>query len=211
MTTRRNLSKIKSKMQNPSPNLGRLARKPTQKSTLKNEKPEGEKAQVVRPEPLKTLFTWSAPERPFKKRSREYFTTIGAIVFLLAVILFFLKEWFLIAVMIALMFVAYIMATVEPREVKHKITNRGIITGGKKYQWEGLNRFWFIQKWGQKMVQIETLRRFPRRLTLLLGRTNQEQIKKILSRYLPFEEPEKAWVDNASEWVSRRVPLESSS
>jgi len=187
------------------------APKQTKTSTLKNEKPENRKVQVIKPEPLKTLLTWTAPERPFKKRGREYFTTVGAIVFLLAVILLFLKEWLLIAVMIALMFVAYIMATVEPRKVEHKITNQGIITGGKKYRWEELGRFWFTEKWGGKILHTETLFGLPRQLLMLLGETKQEQIKKILSDYLPFEEPEKTWVDNASEWLSRRVPLETSS
>ncbi|MBU3957154.1 hypothetical protein KKI19_02695 [Patescibacteria group bacterium] len=187
------------------------AQKPTQKSTLKNEKPVGERAQVVKPEPLKTLLAWTASERPFKRRSREYFTTIGAIVFLIGVILLFLKEWLLIVVIIALMFVAYIMSTVEPRKVEHKITNEGIVTGGRRYRWGELGRFWFTEKWGEKVLHTETLFGMPRQLLMLLGETKEEQVKKILSDYLPFEEPEKTWVDNASEWLSRRVPLESSS
>lgn len=187
------------------------AQKAVQKGTLKNEKPEGGRVQVVKPEPLKTLLAWTAPERPFKKHSREYFTTVGAIVFLIGVILLFLREWILIVVLIALMFVAYIMATVEPRRVEHKITNQGIITGGRRYRWEELGRFWFTEKWGEKVLHTETLFGIPRQLLMLLGETKQEEIKKILSDYLLFEEPEKTWVDNASEWLSRRVPLESSS
>ncbi len=137
----------------------------------------------AKPRTLKTLLAWTASERPFRRRDREYFTTMGAIVFLLAVILIFLQEWLLIAVIAALMFVAYIMATIEPRKVNHQLTNRGIITGGKNYNWEDLSRFWFEEKGSQK----------------------------ILSRYLLLEEPEKTWIDNASEWLSRRVPLETSS
>jgi hypothetical protein len=173
--------------------------------------PAQNKTPVTQSSPLKTLLVWTAPERPFKKRSREYFTTIGAIVFLIGVILLFLQEWLLILVMVALMFVAYIMSTVEPRQVEHQITNRGIITGGKKYEWETLNRFWFTEKLGEKILQIETLVGLPRHLFLMLGETKQEAIKKILADYLPFEEPEKTWIDNASEWISRRVPLETPS
>jgi len=163
------------------------------------------------PRTLKTLLTWTAPERPFKKRDREFFTTIGAIVFLLAVILLFLKEWLLITVIIALVFVSYIMATVEPRKVEHKITNRGITTGGRTYRWEELGRFWFSERWGKKILHVESLLRFPGRLILILGENEQDQVEKTLSQYLSYEEPEKTWVDNASEWLSRRVPLESSS
>jgi len=159
----------------------------------------------------KSLLTWKAPERPFKKRSRDYFTTAGAIVFLLGVILFFLKEWLLIMVMIALLFVAYIMSTVEPRKIEHQITSQGIVTGDKKYKWEDLERFWFMERWGQKVLHVEKSAGIPRQLILLLGEANQSQIKKLLSEHLTLEEPEKTWIDNASDWVSRRVPLESSS
>lgn len=165
----------------------------------------------TKPRTLKTLLTWTAPERPFKKRNREYFTTIGAIVFLIGVILFFLKEWVLILVMVSLVFVAYIMATVEPRKVEHKVTSQGIITGERSYKWEELIRFWFTKRWGETILHVETFTGLSRHLMLLLGETKQGQVKKVLSDYLPFEEPEKAWIDNASEWISRRVPLESSS
>src|SRR3989344_7077773 len=83
-----------------------------------------------KPVELKTLLKWEAAVRPFKKRDREYYTTIAAIVFLLAVILLFLKEWLLIAVMAALMFVAYVLATVPPESVEHELNTRGIVTGG---------------------------------------------------------------------------------
>ena len=113
--------------------------------------------------------------------------------------------------MIALMFVVYIMSTIEPRKVEHKITNQGIVTGNRRYRWVELGRFWFTEKWGEKILHIENPFSMPRQLLMLLGGTKEEQIKKILSDYLPFEEPEKTWVDNANEWLSRRVPLETSS
>src|SRR3989344_3962647 len=84
---------------------------------------------VVVPEEAKTLFAWKAPLRPFKKRDREYYTTVGAIVFLVAVILFFLKEWLLIGVVVALAFVSYVFASVPPGEDEHMVTNKGIRTG----------------------------------------------------------------------------------
>ncbi|OGV89609.1 hypothetical protein A2Z41_02690 [Microgenomates group bacterium RBG_19FT_COMBO_39_10] len=165
----------------------------------------------IKPRTLKTLLAWKAPERHFKKRTREYFTTIGAIIFLIGVILLFLQEWLLIVVMVALVFVAYILSTVTPREVEHQLTNRGIVTGGRRYYWEQLGRFWFSERWDQEALIVETFFGLPGRLILLLGEFKKDQVKKILSEYLLFEEPEKTWIDNASDWISRRVPLESSS
>ncbi|HBU22290.1 TPA: hypothetical protein DEB02_05090, partial [Candidatus Beckwithbacteria bacterium] len=111
--------------------------------------------------------------RPFKKRDREYYTTIGAIGFLLAVILLFLKEWLLIAVIAALMFVAYVLATVEPEKTSHEITTVGILTGDKTYKWEDLKRFWFETKWSDKISHVDTKLSFLGRLMLLLGDTSE--------------------------------------
>src|SRR3989344_2790499 len=77
------------------------------------------------PKEIKTLLNWRSPSRPFKKRSRDYFTTIAAIVFLIGVILLFIKEFLLIGVILALMFVSYVLATVPPEEVEHEISTEG--------------------------------------------------------------------------------------
>ena len=170
----------------------------------KNQEPEVRRV----PQQTKVLLTWKAPARPFKRRDREYYTTIGAIVFLTAVILLFLREWLLIAVMVSLAFVAYVLASVEPGDVEHTLTNKGIRTGGKLYPWDELARFWFSQKWGQKMLAVEVKTGFPGRLLLLLGDEEKERIRKIMSKYLELERPAPAWGDKAARWLSDKVPLE---
>lgn len=170
-----------------------------------------EKPKTTRLRPLKTLFAWSAPSRLFKKREREYFTTAGAIAFLLAVILIFFKEWLLIAVIIALGFMVFILGTIQPEKAEHKITTRGIITGGKAYRWQNLEMFWFEERLDQKILYVETRLPFPRRLMMLLGETDKKELRQLLDDYLLFEKPEKAWMDKAGDWLSNKVPLEQSS
>jgi hypothetical protein len=157
---------------------------------------------------LKTLLEWSAPSRVFKKRDKEYFTTIASIAVLIAIILLFFKEWLLIMVIVAMVFVTYVMATVPPEQVEHQITTLGIKTGGKNYDWEDLKRFWLSEKHNQKILYIDTKIRFPKRLILLLGETNEAEVKKMLSDYLSYEEPEKTWMDNAGDWLTKNIPLE---
>src|SRR3990167_6391300 len=147
------------------------------------------KLEPVIPVEVKTLLKWTAPVRPFKKRDREYYTTIAAIVFLLAVILLFLKEWLLIAVMVALMFVAYVLATVAPEAVEHELTTRGIVTGGKLYKWEDMVRFWFSQKWSDTILHLDTKLKFPGRLMLLLGNVDEVTVKEIIQKRVQYEVP----------------------
>jgi hypothetical protein len=160
-------------------------------------------------EPLKDLLVWRSPARPFKQRDREYYTTIAAIIFLLAVILLFLKEWLLIGVIISLGFVAYVLSTVPPEEVENKITTRGVVTGGKRYDWVYLGRFWFSEKWGTELLNIETRLAFPNRLIVLLGKTDKNKVKNVLEKYLLAEKPPKTYIDRAGEWITQKFPLES--
>lgn len=155
----------------------------------------------------KTLLEWQSVARPFKKRDREVFLTAGAIVALISVILLFVKEFLLIAVVLSLYFVFWVLNTVAPEKVSHKITNKGIKTGEKTYKWEELGRFWFTGKWGNEILNVETKKRFPGMLLILLG-PSKDEVKKILSKYLTFEKPEKAWLNGAAEWLQKKVPLE---
>lgn len=155
----------------------------------------------------KTLFEWQAASRPFKKRNREVFLTSGAIVALISLILLFVKEFLLIAVLLSLYFVFWVLNNVSPEQASHKITNRGVETGGEIYKWDELNRFWFSEQWGNRILNIETKKRFPGRLTLLLG-PEKAIIKEVLSKHLVLEKPEDGWLNNAASWLQKNIPLE---
>jgi hypothetical protein len=177
----------------------------TNQSTLKNDPKEV----TVVPGPAKELFVWKGPSRLFKKRNREYFSTLAAIVFLLIVILFFIKEWLLIGVIIAFTFVSYILATVPPEQVEHKITSKGLVTNGKTYKWEWFTRFWFAEKWEHQILCLETNLAFPRQLQLILKDVAEGSVKKIVEKYVLFEKPKKTMMDKAAAWIEKKVPLES--
>jgi len=164
---------------------------------------------VIVPEEAKTLFAWKAPMRPFKRRSREYFTTLGAIVFLVVVILVFLKEWLLIGVVGAVGFVTYVLATVPPHEEEHTVTNKGIRTGERFYPWEWLQQFWFTDKLGEKLLLIQTKIASPRRLLLVLREVEEEKVKETLSKYMIADKPEETWLEKAGVWLQKKFPLDS--
>jgi hypothetical protein len=182
-----------------------VAKTPTQ--ALQPE-PQPAEVSLVRT-PYKILLEWRAPARPYKQRNREYFTTIGAIVFLLAVILLFLKEWLLIGAIIALAFLAYVLASVPPETVSYKVTTRGVEVADKPYLWERLGRFWFSKKWGVQVLHIDHWG-LPTQLLFVLGsKMSSEELRKVLDKFLFYEKPEKTPIDKAAEWLQKKVPLES--
>ncbi|MBP9700655.1 hypothetical protein KBD71_05240 [Candidatus Woesebacteria bacterium] len=155
------------------------------------------------------LYEWVAASRPYKKRDREFYTTIGVIVFLLSLILFFAGQFLFIAVVISAAFVAYVLNTIPPEDVHNAITTFGIRSGQQLFYWEELGRFWFTQKYKTSMLHVETARAFPGVLVLLLTDATQEEVlKKVLVKYTVFEKPKDTWVDKASLWLQEKFPLE---
>ena len=158
------------------------------------------------------LLECIAPSRPFKPRTREFYRTIGAIVLLIAVILLFIREILLIGVVVATLFMFYVLSSVPPEKMKHKITPLGIETGTYFHRWEMLYEFWFDEKYGERMVVIRTLIGFPSHLIILLGDISPDRVRKLLSDKLPFRErPEKTWLDRAADWLGKNIPLEKAS
>lgn len=160
--------------------------------------------------PEQVFAEWSSPARLFKKRDREYFVNIFAIVFLLSVILVFAREFVLIATVFSIVFLIYVLSTVPPEDVAHRITNLGIESAGRFYRWEELADFWFEEQWGQQMMIIRPF--MTTRLIILLGNQNKDKIRTYVAKFIPYrEEPDRNWMDNAARWITEKIPLEKPS
>jgi hypothetical protein len=152
-------------------------------------------------------LSWSSPSRVFKRRDKEYFTNIGAIVFLLTVILVFAREFVLVGAVLSIVFLVYVLSTVPPEDVPHSISNLGIESAGHYYRYEELVEFWFEEQWGQTLFILRPL--MGSRIIILLGSMDKEKVKETVKQHIAFrEQPEKSWVDNAASWLSKKVPLE---
>lgn len=177
-------------------------------SDVENNREERERMEQERHEE-RTLITWSAPSRPFRKHDKEYYTTIAVIVFLLSLILFFAGQFLFIAVIVSLAFVSYVLAAIPPDPITISISTFGIHVGEQMYYWQELGRFWFTNKYGSEILHVETARAFPTQLILLLGdNSRKDEIKKIMLKHAVFETPKATWLDNAAKWMTDKFPLE---
>lgn len=162
---------------------------------------------ITQPKKEEEYLSWVSPSRLFKKRDKEFFTNIGAIVFLLTILLVFAREFLLIAAVLSIVFLIYVLSTVPPQEVSHRITNLGIESVGHFYRWEELVEFWFEEQWGQVTVVIKPV--MGPRIIMLLGPEKVQTVRDIMTKFIPYrEEPERTWVDGAANWLSKKVPLE---
>jgi hypothetical protein len=180
---------------------------PDQEATHPSQQhPEGSSG----PQPEMIILEWEAPNRPFKKRNRQYYTTIAIIVFLISMILFFAGQFLPIAVVIAVAFLAYVLSAVPPETIVNRITTYGIRTDNALYYWDVLGRFWFSNKYGQRLLHVEVAH-FPSQLTLLLGDQSEEEVTSVLSEVLLLEKPPLTTFDKAAKWLEEKIPLDTDS
>lgn len=169
-----------------------------------------EAAQGAKEEKREEVYLqWSSPSRLFKRRDKDFFTNIAAIVFLLTVILVFAREYLLILALLSIAFLVYVLSTVPPEEVKHRVTNLGIESAGHFYRWEEFVEFWFEEQWSQTMLMLRPI--LGSRIIILLAEQERAKVRELIAKQIPYrEQPEKTWVDNAARWLTEKIPLEKS-
>jgi hypothetical protein len=170
--------------------------------------PNGAPPANFKPRPEKVVFEWHAPNRPYKKRNSKYFTTLGIIVALIGLILFFAGQFLAIAVVLAVAFLAYVLSAIPPEMVVNKITTYGIRTDNAMYYWEECGRFWYTSKYNQRLLHIE-VGRFPNHLTLLLGDIKEDEMTELLSEVLLQEQPVPSALEKAAAWLEEKIPLDT--
>lgn len=163
---------------------------------------EGEKVEKEEFE-VKTLYQWASASHVFIPRGKRWITNLTLITFLIILVIVFAQQFLIIAPVLAVAFLAYILASVPPDNIEHKITTQGLITGKHNYLWEELYDFWFVEKHGHTILNFDTLVRFPGRLMLVVDNKEKDKIKNILIKFLPFREvPERTWIDSLSDSLS---------
>lgn len=172
--------------------------------------PERKKQETPKRDHSEQGLEWSAPGRPFKKRTKQYYLTALLIMLLVEIIVFLFSQYLLMLVILALVFIAFALASVPPRNFSYRLSNQGIMIEDRFLLWKELYDFYFIEKDGEKTLHIRTEAYIPGELIITLGDQNEEKIKQYLLKFLPHREYVRpTFMDSASSWLSRNFPLEN--
>lgn len=166
---------------------------------------ENEANFAKKPELEKDLITWVAPARPFKRRDKQFYLTTVSIAGIVCLILFLAEGAMPVILIISLIFLYYVMSTVEPENIEYKITNKGIKILNKRTDWENLGRFWFSKRHDSELLTLET-NFLPNRMELVIKPEIKDEIKKTLTEYLVYEEISPSNLDKAIDWFSKKLP-----
>lgn len=156
-------------------------------------------------EPEKMIFSWRAPARPFKRRDREFWVSIIAIAAVAGFILFIIEGVMPVILVISLVFLFYILSTVQPEEIEYKITNKGVNIADKRIEWQVLSRFWFSRRFESGLLVFETLT-LPGRLELVIKPEDKKELKKAILNHIPEEEAPPINLDRAANWFAKKLP-----
>lgn len=161
---------------------------------------------------VKTLLSWSAPGRPYKKRGKQFYMTALLIAVLVEVILFLFSQYLFMLVIASLVFVGFAFAFVPPRNFHYRISNQGVMMEDHFYIWRELYDFYFRRHEGDDILYIRTNAFLPGALIISLGDIPKEHVKQALLPYLPYREYVKpTFMENSAEWMVKNFPLEKNS
>ena len=155
-------------------------------------------------EPERDLVTWTAPA-PFKRRDRQFYVTTFAIAGIVSLVLFLAEGAMPVILIISLVFLYYVLSTVEPESIEYKITNRGIKIAGRLTPWQNLTRFWFSKRFDNDLLVTETPR-VPGRIEMVIKPEIKGDLKKEISAYIPYEEVSASGLDRVTNWVAAKLP-----
>ncbi|HVZ66809.1 MAG TPA: hypothetical protein VG917_00975 [Patescibacteria group bacterium] len=158
---------------------------------------------------VKTLLSWSAPGRPFRKKGKQFFTSILLLLLFFEVILFLFSQYELMLVILALAFLGTALAVVPPHDFHYKITTEGIKVEDYFYIWGELYDFYFKTMDGVDVLVVRTEAMLPGELKISLGSLTRDHVRKILVVYLPYREFVKpTFMERSADWLAANFPLE---
>lgn len=158
---------------------------------------------------VKTLLSWTAPGRPFRRRGKEFYLSALLIMLLIETILFLFSQYVLMLVVLSLVFVAFALATVPPRNFHYRVSSEGVTIEDHFFLWQELYDFYFKKRDGADILHVRTHALIPGELTITLGDMDREYIKSVLLPYLPYREVIRpTFMEKSGDWLAKNFPLE---
>lgn len=153
------------------------------------------------------LFEWNSYERPRKKWSKEFYSSVIVMAFLASIILYFIEGVMPVLVIWAMVFMLWAMGRTEPRIEKYAISTWGLKTKERNYRFEEMNNFWFESKWGGRLMHINLVR-VPWHIVIVINSETEDVIRKLMLQAVVYQEPPVTSIDRLVKWLGDKIPLE---
>jgi len=156
------------------------------------------------------IYSWKAPLRPYKKRSKLIIRFYVALSLLLSLIIFFSGDKILLIPIWSILFLFYTLTITPPPEVENKITTFGIESAGVIAPWENLSHFYFGHRFGFDTLTIVSQAPFFYHFYLVIPNNEvKEKVFYILTQHLIYQEkPQRTLTDKIADFFLSLLPEE---
>jgi hypothetical protein len=157
--------------------------RPISKPKAAEKKPEAnsEVAALKSTAPIKLLYSWTSPERIWKPKTQVWYLVSALVIMLLILLAVKLGYYIFVIALLAFLLLWFVQGTMAPWEVKHQITNEGIFTYDTFHRWSDFAYFWFAEKDGWKLLQLDLQKELNHpRITLLVNVGEDDEIFNML-------------------------------
>lgn len=158
---------------------------------------------------VRTLLSWTAPGRPWRRKPREFYLSTLLVFFLIEVIVFMFAQYQLMLTVAALTFLSIVLSIVQPKDFHYRISTEGVKIEDHFYIWTELYDFYFkkVDKVDTLIIRSEAL--IPGELKLTLGDVSKDHARRVLINFLPYREYVKqTFMEKSADWLSHHFPLE---
>jgi len=159
------------------------------------------------------IYSWKAPLRAYKKRSKHVLRFYLALALLLSLIVFFFGDRVLLIPILSLLFLFYVLTITPPPETENKITRFGIEAAGATLRWENLSHFYFKKRFGFVIITIVGVAPSFRHAYMVVPNEEiKNRVFKILTEHIVFQEkPHKEITEKLVDILTKLIPEETSS
>ncbi len=167
--------------------------------------------QVISPSPNpQRLYSWKAPLRAYKKRSKLIIRFYLALALLISLIVLFFGDFILVIPVWSLLFMFYVLTVTPPPEVEHVITTFGIETTGISLRWEVLSHYYFTKKFGFDILTVVTHAPYSYHAYLVVPNAQvKKEIMILLSKHIMYmEKPRRTVTEKMVDILSNLIPEE---
>jgi len=156
------------------------------------------------------IYSWKAPLRPYKKRSKLILRFYIALSLILSLIVYFFGDKILLLPIWSILFLFYTLTITPPPEVENKITTFGIESAGVIASWESLSHFYFGRRFGFDTLTIVSQPPFFYHFYLVIPNNEvKEKVFSILTQHLIYQEkPKKSFTDKIADFFLNLLPEE---
>jgi hypothetical protein len=150
------------------------------------------------------LFSWKEYERPFERKSREFYLNTGAILAVISLIIFIAEGWVPVILLIAFSFLYYVMHTIEPRIIDYYITNFGLKIQDKTISWNDIYSFWIEERENYNKLAL-LINFIPGKIDIVTKKEDKEKIESIMKQYAVNQPIPPSRIEKILGWFSSKI------